>query len=111
MTDLRRQHCKPCTSGTAALTREQVLELMNQAQGWLLNDSASEISRTFKFKNFYETMAFVNAVAWVAHREDHHPDIEVGYNRCHVRYTTHAIKGLSHNDLICSAKINQLQGD
>ena len=109
MTDLSRQHCKPCARGTEPLTREQALNLMDQVPGWLLNDTASEISRTFRFSNFYETMAFVNALAWVAHREDHHPDIEVGYNRCHVRYTTHAIKGLSHNDLICSAKINRLQ--
>ena len=56
-------------------------------------------------------MAFVNAVAWVANREDHHPDLEVGYKRCHVRYSTHAIKGLSINDFICAAKINDLIGE
>ena len=53
-------------------------------------------------------MAFVNAVAWIAHQEDHHPDLEVGYNRCHVRYSTHAIGGLSANDMICAAKIDDL---
>jgi 4a-hydroxytetrahydrobiopterin dehydratase len=53
-------------------------------------------------------MAFVNAVAWVAHREDHHPDLEVSYKRCRVRYSTHAIGGLSENDFICAAKLNAL---
>jgi 4a-hydroxytetrahydrobiopterin dehydratase len=108
MTDLVQQHCVPCEGGTARLTREQAETLISQAKGWQLNDAAGEISRTFKFKNYYETMAFVNALAWIAHREDHHPDIDVGYNRCHVRYSTHAIQGLSHNDFICAAKINRL---
>lgn len=84
---------------------------MPQAKGWRLNDKATEISRTFEFKNFYETMGFVNAVAWIANHEDHHPDIEVSYKRCLVRYSTHAIKGLSMNDFICAAKINELLGE
>jgi 4a-hydroxytetrahydrobiopterin dehydratase len=62
----------------------------------------------FQFKNYYETMAFVNAVAWVAHREDHHPDLEVGYNKCTVRYSTHSVGGLSENDFICAAKVDSL---
>jgi 4a-hydroxytetrahydrobiopterin dehydratase len=56
----------------------------------------------------YQTMAFVNASAWISHREDHHPDIEVGYNKCRVSYMTHAIDGLSENDFICAAKIDSL---
>jgi 4a-hydroxytetrahydrobiopterin dehydratase len=108
MTDLAQQRCKPCEGGIEPLTREQALVLMSQARGWTLNEAGNEISRTYNFSTYYETMAFVNAIAWVAHRQDHHPDIEVGYNRCHVRYSTHAIKGLSHNDLICAAKINRL---
>lgn len=108
MTDLVQQHCAPCEGGIARLTRAQAATLTSQAKGWQLNDTAVEISRTFQFKNYYETMAFVNALAWIAHREDHHPDIEVGYKRCHVRYSTHAIGGLSHNDFICAAKINRL---
>ncbi|EGQ63942.1 pterin-4-alpha-carbinolamine dehydratase, partial [Acidithiobacillus sp. GGI-221] len=62
----------------------------------------------FRFKNFYETMAFVNAVAWISHREDHHPDLELGYNRCVVHYSTHAIGGLSENDFICAARVDAL---
>ena len=61
-----------------------------------------------KFKDYYETMAFVNATAWISHQEGHHPDLEVGYSQCRVRYTTHAIGGLSENDFICAAKIDRL---
>ncbi|MFL6622416.1 MAG: 4a-hydroxytetrahydrobiopterin dehydratase [Sulfurifustis sp.] len=108
MAELKQQRCVPCEGGVDPLDRQAAQNLLPQAKGWRLNDSATEISRTFEFKNFYETMAFVNAVAWVANREDHHPDLEVGYKRCHVRYSTHAIRGLSMNDFICAAKINDL---
>ena len=108
MSDLAAKSCKPCAPGTPPLTREQATALLDQVPGWSLNDAATELGRTFKFKNYHETLAFVNAQAWVAHREDHHPDLEVGYNRCHVRFSTHSIKGLSENDFICAAKINAL---
>lgn len=111
MSDLRQQHCKPCEGGVEPLDRTAAQNLLSQAKGWALNDAATEISRTYNFKNFHETMAFVNALAWVAHTEDHHPDLEVGYKRCRVRYTTHAIKGLSLNDFICAAKVNDLIGE
>lgn len=74
--------------------------------GWEYRDNW--IVKTFTFKNFHETMAFVNAVAFIAHREDHHPDLEVGYKACKVKYTTHAIQGLSINDFICASKIEKL---
>src|SRR5437773_278707 len=106
MSDLRARSCKPCEGGLPALGRSAAQSLLAQVSGWTLNDPATEISRAFKFKNYYETMAFVNALAWIAHREDHHPDLEVGYSRCLVRYSTHAVKGLSENDFICAAKIN-----
>ena len=67
-----------------------------------------EISKSFSFKNYYETMAFVNAVAWVANQQDHHPDMEVGYNKCTVRYSTHSVGGLSENDFISAARIDAL---
>jgi 4a-hydroxytetrahydrobiopterin dehydratase len=75
---------------------------------WRLEAGDREISRTFVFGNYYQTMAFVNALAWIAHAEDHHPYIEVGYSRCHVRYSTHAIGGLSENDFICAARLDAL---
>jgi len=68
----------------------------------------SKLEKIFPFKNYYETMAFVNALAWISHREDHHPDLSVGYNKCYVSYWTHAIGGLSENDFICAAKIERL---
>lgn len=108
MAELKQQRCVPCEGGVDPLDRRAAENLLPQAKGWRLNDAATEISRTFEFKNFYETMAFVNAVAWVANHEDHHPDLEVAYKRCHVRYSTHAINGLSMNDFICAAKINDL---
>ncbi len=111
MSDLKQQHCKPCEGGVKPLDREAANNLLSQAEGWALNDPATEISRTFKFKNYYETIAFVNALAWISHGENHHPDLEVGYNRCHVRYSTHAIKGLSLNDFICAAKLSDLIGE
>ncbi|MHB8622339.1 MAG: 4a-hydroxytetrahydrobiopterin dehydratase [Sulfuricaulis sp.] len=111
MTDLKNQSCKPSAPGTPPMSRDRAADLIQKTPGWSLNPAASEISRTFKFKNYYETMAFVNALAWVAHREDHHPDIEVGYNRCHVRFSTHTVKGLSENDFIGAAKLNALLGE
>ena len=104
---LTARRCKPCEGGTA-LERGQVQELLRQLDGWSLEDGGGEIRKRFVFANFHETMAFVNAVAWIAHQEDHHPDLEVGYNRCTVRYSTHAVKGLSENDFICAAKIDAL---
>ncbi|RMD69556.1 MAG: 4a-hydroxytetrahydrobiopterin dehydratase [Gammaproteobacteria bacterium] len=106
--DLTQKHCKPCEGGVAPLSREEAERLLKDVPGWELDEAAKEIRRTFRFKNFYETMAFVNALAWIAHREDHHPDLEVGYSRCTVRYSTHAIGGLSENDFICAAKVNAL---
>ena len=108
MSDLTQMHCKPCEGGTKPLSPTESEKLLRQTPGWVLNDGGGEISRTYEFKNYYQTIAFVNAVAWVAHREDHHPDLEVSYKRCHVRYSTHAIGGLSENDFICAAKINAL---
>ena len=91
------------------LTREQAEALMHDLHDdWSIDTTGKEINRSFKFRNYYQTMAFVNAMAWVAHAEDHHPDIEVGYNRCLIRYSTHSVGGLSNNDFICSAKIDAL---
>ncbi len=103
---LRERHCTACKPGTPALTDTEVSLLLPAISGWELQ--GGQIAKTHRFKDFHQTMAFVNAVAWVAHREDHHPDMEVGYNRCVVRYSTHAVKGLSENDFICAAKVDAL---
>jgi 4a-hydroxytetrahydrobiopterin dehydratase len=111
MSDLRTRFCKPCERGAAALEHAQVQMFLRQVPGWAPNDPATEIRRTFNFRNYHETIAFVNAVAWIAHREDHHPDLDVGYNRCLVRYSTHAASGLTENDFICAAKVSALIGE
>jgi 4a-hydroxytetrahydrobiopterin dehydratase len=108
MSDLTAKHCKPCEGGVSPMTREESERLLGQLSEWQLSEDGKEIRRGFKFKNFHETMEFINALAWIAHHEDHHPDFEVGYNRCAVRYSTHAIGGLSENDFICAAKIDAL---
>jgi 4a-hydroxytetrahydrobiopterin dehydratase len=108
MIELTKKQCKPCEGGTAPLTETEAKALLEQTPKWSLNEAGTEIHRAYEFKNYYQTMAFVNALAWIAHREDHHPDIEVGYKRCHVRYSTHSIGGLSENDFICAAKIDAL---
>lgn len=109
MNDLTEQHCEPCEGGVKPMDRGEAEEMLGRVHDdWRLNDDATGIQRDFAFKGFYKTMAFVNAVAWIANQEGHHPDLEVGYNHCLVRYTTHAIDGLSINDFICAAKIDAL---
>ena len=109
MTDLSESKCVPCEGGVPALTREESQQQVRKlALGWKLDESSTSLRREFRFENFYRTMSFVNAIAHIANTEDHHPDLEVGYNYCRVRYSTHAIKGLSQNDFICAAKIDRL---
>jgi len=92
------------------LDQAEANKLLGELNEWQINDEATRIWKQFCFQNFYETMAFVNAVAWVANTEDHHPDMSVYYSSCRVEYFTHAIGGLSENDFICASKIDQLMG-
>lgn len=102
--DLTSKHCKPCEGGVQPLSQDEIKRLLSP--GWEQRDQL--ISKTYQFKNYYQTIAFVNAVAWMTHKEDHHPDLAVSYNSCRVEYTTHAIGGLSENDFICAAKVDAL---
>ncbi|OGS80665.1 MAG: 4a-hydroxytetrahydrobiopterin dehydratase [Gallionellales bacterium GWA2_59_43] len=104
--DLTTKQCKPCEGGIPPLTQPEIDEMMQQLEGWQQHDQA--IFKTYPFKNYYQTIAFVNAVAWMTHREDHHPDLKVTFNSCSVEYSTHAIQGLSENDFICAAKVDAL---
>jgi len=104
MKSLLQQHCQH-QSG-AAMNEAQVHDHLAQLSSWKADGGA--IEKAFSFKNFHETMAFVNALAWIAHIEDHHPDLQVGYNRCTVRFSTHSVGGLSVNDFICAAKTDAL---
>jgi len=104
--DLANKHCKPCEGGVPPLSQEEVSTMLKELDGWVLYDHL--IGKTYEFKDYYQTMAFVNAVAWLSHREDHHPILTVEYNKCYVEYFTHAIGGLSENDFICAAKVDEL---
>jgi 4a-hydroxytetrahydrobiopterin dehydratase len=106
MNDLLQKRCKPCEGGTVPYNAAQTKELLAQLKGWIVEDG--KLVKLYAFRNYYETMAFVNALAWISHREDHHPDLQVGYNKCRVEYSTHAIGGLSENDFICAAKADAL---
>lgn len=101
-----QRHCRPCEGGVEPLSVAEVEARLPKLPGWSWQDDA--LVKAFDFKNYYQTMAFVNAVAWIAHREDHHPDLAVGYRQCVVRYSTHAIGGLSDNDFICAARVDAL---
>lgn len=103
---LNTKSCKPCAAGTPPMQQAAIEHMLEALKGWELTGKA--IAKTFHFRNYYETMAFVNATAWLSHREDHHPDLEVGYNQCRIRYSTHSVGGLSENDFICAAKIDSL---
>ena len=103
---LSRKSCKACEGKVEKLSEGQIAAFLQQVPGW--ERAGGEIARKYRFANYYETMAFVNATAWISHRENHHPDLSVGYNACEVRYSTHSVGGLSENDFICAAKIDGL---
>lgn len=109
--EMLKGHCQACEGGVGLLEPTALYEALRKLPDWELDAEGKAISRVFEFKNFYKTMAFVNAVAWIANREDHHPDLEVGYSRCKVTYSTHSAGGVTENDLICAAAIDKLSGD
>ena len=112
MSELSERRCRPCEGDTRPLDEAEARALLQGLHAdWRLDPEARRIERHYRFADFHRTMAFVNALAWIAHQEDHHPELAVSYNRCAVRYTTHAIGGLSDNDFICAAKIDFLLED
>jgi 4a-hydroxytetrahydrobiopterin dehydratase len=95
--------------GELSLTANEILSgLMRLHLQWSLDDSGQTITRDFRFKGFNKTISFVNAVAWIANHEAHHPDLQVGYNYCKVTLTTHDVGGLSNNDFTVARKIDVL---
>ena len=110
--DLSQKRCESCEGIGATLNPEQVKHLLPQLNGhWQVTTDNRIIKRSLSFNNFYETMAFVNALAWIANSENHHPDLEIGYNYCRISFMTHALDGLTHNDFICAAKLDKLLVD
>ncbi len=90
---------RPCTGA-------EIEAQLRELPGWRLHDGS--IERAFAFRDYFETIAFVNALAWIVHREDHHPELIVGYDRCSVRWRTHSVDGVSENDYICAAKTDSV---
>ena len=107
MSDLAQKRCTPCEGGVPPLEKAEAERLLAQVSGWSL--SGKWITKEFKFKNFVETIKFVDRVAELAEGEGHHPDIHIHYNRVRFDIWTHVIDGLSENDFILAAKINALK--
>jgi 4a-hydroxytetrahydrobiopterin dehydratase len=107
--DLVKRRCEPCEGGVPPLGADAAAQLMAALhEDWTLAADGKSIARTFTFAGYHRTISFVNAVAWIAENEGHHPDLVVLYGKVEVLYTTHAIDGLSENDFICAAKIDRL---
>ena len=105
---LVEKHCVPCEAGTMPLMKPAAEELLKQVQGWALSPDARNISKKFTFKNFAEAMGFANKILPVAEAENHHPKLSISWGKVGVEISTHAISGLSENDFILAAKIDQL---
>lgn len=105
---LSQAHCIPRRGAEHRLSEARVRELLPEVAEWTLAEDGQALTRTFRFDNYDRTMAFVNALAFIAHRQDHHPDLGVHYDRVVVRYSTHDVGGLSENDFICAARADTL---
>ena len=109
MSSLTQKRCVPCEGGTKPLSQAEAQEMHRQlGPQWKLLEGGKKIEAVFEFTNYFRTLAFVNAAAYVAIHEDHHPEIDFGYKTCRITYWTHAIGGLSENDFICAAKVDAL---
>ena len=105
MSDLLHRRCTALEGGVA-MTETEIARHLAEVSGW--RHDAGAIEKTFAFANYHETISFVNALAWICHAEDHHPQLRVSYDRCVVRFDTHSVGGVSINDFICAAKANAL---
>ena len=104
--ELTKKKCVPCESGMPPLEQSKVDELLKQISYWSLKNG--HLYKIFKFKDFIKAMKFINDVARIAESEGHHPDFCVHYNKVEIELWTHAINGLSENDFILAAKIDNL---
>lgn len=106
--NLALEHCQELAHGSPALARKDIVPLLSCIPDWQLDANQCSISKQFAFTNYYQTIAFANAVAWIAQQEDHHPDMLIKYKHCTITWSTHRVNGLSRNDFICAAKVNAL---
>lgn len=106
---LHDKKCKPCKGGTPPLSEDAIIQLSAEIDNWIYDKEKQTIAKKFKFKNFVESMKFVNKIAEIAEDEGHHPDILINWNKVTLTLTTHAAKGLTENDFIVAAKIDKLK--
>ena len=106
--NLKDRHCKALKAGTPALDPDAVQALLAQVPGWELSFDGRNLKRLFSFDSYGRGLLFVNTVGWIAQNEQHHPDIELGYKKVLVSFSTHSVGGLSDNDFICAAKVSAL---
>ena len=106
--ELREQNCKPLKGKDNAIDSSKARQLLTELPGWRFGDGEEEIGKEFKFDDFVHALAFVNAVGWIAEQQNHHPDIELGWGKCSLRFSTHDVGGLSMNDFISAAKVESL---
>ena len=107
--NLVQKKCIPCQGGIPPLSEVAAKKFLEQVDGWELVENVKKIQKKFEFKNFVESMEFINKVAEIAEQEQHHPNIKINYNKVSIELYTHAINGLSENDFILPAKINNIQ--
>lgn len=107
--DLASKSCEPCKGGVPALSLADATAMMTKLHAdWDLDDKGNKLTRTFKYKGFAKAVYQANLAAWLADQEGHHPDISFGWGYCTILFTTHDIDGLSENDFICAAKLDDL---
>jgi 4a-hydroxytetrahydrobiopterin dehydratase len=107
--ELTQKRCRPCEGGIPALSRAEAEAMARNLEGWTLDPDAKRITRSWSVKDFLAGIDFFNKVAAIAEDEDHHPDLYLeGYRKVTIALSTHAVKGLSENDFILAAKINQV---
>lgn len=106
--ELAQKRCKPCEGGMPPATKEEAEILLKRVKGWALSEDGKSISKNFKFKDFAGALAFANKVGAIAEEEGHHPDLFVGWRKVRIELITHALKGLSENDFILAAKIDEI---
>jgi 4a-hydroxytetrahydrobiopterin dehydratase len=106
MSGLTNKKCKPCEGGVSPMSEAEINTMLASLSDWQYQNG--KLTKSWVLKNHYQAISFVNAIAWISHQENHHPYITVGYKDVKVEYWTHAIDGISENDFICAAKVDQL---
>jgi 4a-hydroxytetrahydrobiopterin dehydratase len=109
MTNLAQKKCVPCDGEVAPLTREETQPYLAEVKNWMLADDAKSISKKVNFPDFKSALDFVNQIGELAETNDHHPNLKLGWGYVNITFSTHSIRGLSENDFILAAKIDELR--